>query len=170
MIGCSIEPDTRALTSIPRGAVAPGERCPEKAAERPTERRRRREGVTGWPDLEAALQARDGWRRVGRAYHGPCPVTTGAGRDRCFASEGTTGGVALGCRQCGWRLAGEVRWPARRRATWPHNTRRQRGPASLLSPLPTSPRGCGGPLRRQTAHPARATSNSAACGRVRKSV
>ena len=78
----------------------------EKAAERPTERRRRREGVTGWPDLEAALQARDGWRRVGRAYHGPCPVTTGAGRDRCFASEGTTGGVALGCRQCGWRLAG----------------------------------------------------------------
>ena len=62
--------------------------------------------MTGWPDLEAALQARDGWRRVGREYHGPCPVT-GAGRDCCFASAGRTG-VALGCRQCGGRLAGEV--------------------------------------------------------------
>ena len=65
-----------------------------------------REGVTGWPDLEAALQARAGWRRIGHEYHGPCPVT-GAGRDCCFASAGRTG-VALGCRQCGGRLAGEV--------------------------------------------------------------
>ena len=64
-----------------------------------------RDRVT-WPDLEAALQARAGWRRVGRAYHGPCPVT-GAGRDCCFAAAGRTG-VALGCRQCGGRLAGEV--------------------------------------------------------------
>ena len=80
-----------------------------------------RDRVT-WPDLEAALQAsvgrrsapgtpprrpiRSGWRRVGREYHGPCPVT-GAGRDCCFASAGRTG-VALGCRQCGGRLAGEV--------------------------------------------------------------
>ena len=59
-----------------------------------------------YEDLEAALQARDGWRRVGRAYHGPCPVT-GAGRDCCFASAGRTG-VALGCRQCGVWPAGCV--------------------------------------------------------------
>ena len=63
-----------------------------------------RDRVT-WPDLEAALQALDGWRRVGREYHGPCPVT-GAGRDCCFASAGRTG-VALGCRQCGGRLTRE---------------------------------------------------------------
>ena len=43
--------------------------------------------MTHWPDLEAALQGRPGWRRVGREYHGPCPVS-GAGRDCCFASEG----------------------------------------------------------------------------------
>ena len=56
--------------------------------------------MTHWPDLEAALQGRPGWRRVGREYHGPCPVS-GAGRDCCFASEGRAGGVAVGCRRCG---------------------------------------------------------------------
>ena len=56
--------------------------------------------MTHWPDLEAALQGRPGWRRVGREYHGPCPVS-GAGRDWCFASEGRAGDVALGCRKCG---------------------------------------------------------------------
>ena len=56
--------------------------------------------MTHWPDLEAALQGRAGWRRVGREYHGPCPVS-GAGRDCCFASEGRAGDVALGCLKCG---------------------------------------------------------------------
>ena len=56
--------------------------------------------MTHWPDLEAALQGRPGWRRVGREYHGPCPVS-GAGRDCCFAREGRAGDVALGCRKCG---------------------------------------------------------------------
>ena len=56
--------------------------------------------MTHWPDLEAARQGRPGWRRVGRDYHGPCPVS-GAGRDCCFASDGRAGGVALGCRKCG---------------------------------------------------------------------
>ena len=56
--------------------------------------------MTHWPDLEAALQGRPVWRRVGRDYHGPCPVS-GAGRDCCFASEGRAGGVAVGCRRCG---------------------------------------------------------------------
>ncbi len=72
----------------------------EKASERPTDRGRLGWGVTHWPDLEAALQGRPGWRRVGREYHGPCPVS-GAGCDCCFASEGRAGGVALGCRKCG---------------------------------------------------------------------
>ena len=56
--------------------------------------------MIAWPDVEAALQGRPGWRRVGREYHGPCPVS-GAGRDCCFASEGRAGDVALGCRKCG---------------------------------------------------------------------
>ena len=56
--------------------------------------------MTHWPDLEAALQGRPGWRRVGREYHGPCPVS-GAGRDCCFSREGRAGDVALGCRKCG---------------------------------------------------------------------
>ena len=63
--------------------------------------------MTRWHDLEAALQGRPGWRRVGREYHGPCPVS-GAGRDCCFASEGRAGGVALGCRRCGVRLDSEA--------------------------------------------------------------
>ena len=67
--------------------------------------------MTHWPDLEAALQGRPGWRRVGREYHGPCPVS-GAGRDCCFASEGRAGGVAVGCRRCGngGRLDSESLW------------------------------------------------------------
>ena len=56
--------------------------------------------MIAWPDVEAALQGRPGWRRVGREYHGPCPVS-GAGRDCCFASEGRAAGVAVGCRRCG---------------------------------------------------------------------
>ena len=56
--------------------------------------------MIAWPDVEAALQGRPGWRRVGREYHGPCPVS-GAGRDCCFASDGRAGDVALGCRKCG---------------------------------------------------------------------
>ena len=63
--------------------------------------------MIAWPDLEAALQGRAGWRRVGLEYHGPCPVS-GAGRDCCFASEGRRAGVALGCRKCGGRLDGEA--------------------------------------------------------------
>ena len=65
--------------------------------------------MTSWPDLLAALQARAGWRRVGREYHGPCPVS-GAGSDGCFASEGRRAAVVLGCRKCasGGKLDGEA--------------------------------------------------------------
>ena len=82
--------------------VLPGKRLasPENASARPTARGRRGCGVTHWPDLDAARQGRAGWRRVGRADHGPCPVS-GAGRACCCASDGRAGGVALGCRKCG---------------------------------------------------------------------
>ena len=59
--------------------------------------------MIAWPDLEAALQGRAGWRRVGREYHGPCPVS-GAGRDCCAASKGQRAAVVLICRKCGGRL------------------------------------------------------------------
>ena len=49
---------------------------------------------------DARRKQRQRDRRVGREYHGPCPVS-GAGRDCCFASEGRAGDVALGCRKCG---------------------------------------------------------------------
>ena len=62
--------------------------------------------MIAWPDVEAALEGRPDWRRVGREYHGPCPVS-GAGRDCCFASEGRAGDVALGCRKCGGKLDSE---------------------------------------------------------------
>ena len=84
------------------GVVLTGQRraSPENASARPTDRGRRGCGVTHWPDLDAARQGRAGWRRVGRADHGPCPVS-GAGRAWCCASDGRAGGVALGCRKCG---------------------------------------------------------------------
>ena len=92
-----------------------------------------------WPDLEAALQGRDGWRRVGREYHGPCPVS-GAGRDCCFASEGRAGDVALGCRKCGGKLDSEAfiaHLDALVGATarhWPHTVTNTR--AGTPTPLP----------------------------------
>ena len=98
--------------------------------------------MIAWPDVEAALQGRPGWRRVGREYHGPCPVS-GAGRDCCFASEGQAGGVKLGCRRCGVRLESEafrahldalVGEPARHVA--PHATNARAG-TPTLTPTPT---------------------------------
>ena len=114
---------------------------PEKASERPTDRGRLGWGVTHWPDLEAALQGRAGWRRVGRDYHGPCPVS-GAGRDCCFASEGRAGDVALGCRKCGdlesesflAHLAALVGETARHVAA--HATNDRAAIAATPSPLP----------------------------------
>ena len=61
--------------------------------------------VTPWPALEAAVTGRVGWRRVGREWHGPCPVT-GSGRDTCWLAAGGVGGVLAGCRKCGGRLDG----------------------------------------------------------------
>ena len=64
-----------------------------------------------WAAVEAALQGRPGWRRIGAEYHGPCPVTL-AGRDGAWFGAGSgSGGVRCGCRHCGdagGRLDGEV--------------------------------------------------------------
>lgn len=54
-----------------------------------------------WPEVERALQARPGWRRVGNEWHGPCPVT-GSGTDCAWFGPGSgSGGVRSGCRHCG---------------------------------------------------------------------
>ena len=58
-----------------------------------------RDRVT-WPDLEAALQARDGWRRVGKEWRGPCPVT-GAGTRGAWFQPGGTVEIVGGCHKCG---------------------------------------------------------------------
>ena len=112
-----------------------------------------RDRVT-WPDLEARLVAL-GWRREGRAMRGPCPVT-GAGRRGAWFKPGRTAAVVGGCHKCDESFAAHLSAvrgePARDVA--PHHATTAR-PASL--PLPTSPRGCGGPLRRQNRPPARAT-------------
>ena len=55
--------------------------------------------MTSWPDLEAALQGRPGWRREGRALRGPCPVT-GAGSRGAWFEPGRTAAVIGGCHKC----------------------------------------------------------------------
>ena len=45
----------------------------------------------------AALRFPAGWKRIGREYHGPCPVT-GEGKDRAWVQPDEQ---TLGCRGCG---------------------------------------------------------------------
>ena len=52
-----------------------------------------------WDDVERAAATSPGWRRQGREYHGPCPVT-GAGRTKAWVGPGAGGGVRIGCRHC----------------------------------------------------------------------
>ena len=56
--------------------------------------------MTTWHDVESALQVRSGWKRSGREWHGPCPVT-GVGRDTAWAAPGDLAQVRVGCRHCG---------------------------------------------------------------------
>ena len=53
-----------------------------------------------WALLEAAVSGRDGWKRSGREWHGPCPIS-GVGQDCCFVATGTGDTVLVGCRYCG---------------------------------------------------------------------
>ena len=58
-----------------------------------------------WAALEARLAGRPGWKRRGREYHGPCPVSR-EGRDTCWFAAGAVDAVRGGCRRCGGRLEG----------------------------------------------------------------
>lgn len=57
-----------------------------------------------WPVLEGHLRARPRWRRIGREWHGPCPVR-GIGENTCWFGEGARTPVRGGCRKCGGRLS-----------------------------------------------------------------
>ena len=52
-----------------------------------------------WSSLEPALSGTTGWRRRGRVWAGPCPVT-GAGTDTCWMHPGSGDTVRGGCRRC----------------------------------------------------------------------
>ena len=63
--------------------------------------------VVSWTALEQRLRVRPRWRRVGREWHGPCPVrSVDAGKDTCWFRPGLRTPVAAGCRRCGGRLSG----------------------------------------------------------------
>ena len=57
-----------------------------------------------WPVLEGHLRERPRWRRIGREWHGPCPVQ-GIGENTCWFAEGSRSPVRGGCRKCGGRLS-----------------------------------------------------------------
>ena len=63
--------------------------------------------VHTWAEVEAALRARPRWRRIGREWHGPCPVR-GIGDNTCWFAEGNRTPVRGGCRKCGGRLLGSA--------------------------------------------------------------
>lgn len=57
-----------------------------------------------WAVLEGHLRARPRWRRIGREWHGPCPMH-GIGTHTCWFAEGDRTPVRGGCRKCGGRLS-----------------------------------------------------------------
>ena len=56
--------------------------------------------VVTWPEVEAALQARPGWRRAGNEWRGPCEVG-GGGTDTAWWKRGDNGEPVGGCHRCG---------------------------------------------------------------------
>ena len=54
-----------------------------------------------WSRLEPVLRLAGGWRRVGREWHGPCPVL-GVGKDTSWVrpADLIPDGVLVGCRKC----------------------------------------------------------------------
>ena len=57
-----------------------------------------------WSVLEGYLRGRPRWRRIGREWHGPCPVR-GVGDNTCWFGPGERTPVRGGCRKCGGRLS-----------------------------------------------------------------
>ena len=64
-------------------------------------------GSVSWPVLEGHLRERPRWRRIGREWHGPCPVQ-GIGENTCWFAEGSRTPVRGGCRKCGGRLSSQA--------------------------------------------------------------
>ena len=58
-----------------------------------------------WRDVEASVQTRQGWKREGRAWRGPCPVTS-EGKDTCSVKPKPNDpeNVWVICGVCGGRL------------------------------------------------------------------
>ncbi len=54
-----------------------------------------------WAALEAALPGRPRWKRVGREWHGPCPVRS-IGKNTAWVgpADRLPDGVLVGCRKC----------------------------------------------------------------------
>ena len=60
--------------------------------------------AVSWDVVEERLAERPRWRRVGREWHGPCPVR-GIGKNTCWFRPGLRTPIAAGCRKCGGRLS-----------------------------------------------------------------
>ena len=60
-----------------------------------------------WPVIEGHLRERPRWRRIGREWHGPCPVQ-GIGENTCWFAQGARTPVRGGCRKCGGRLSSQA--------------------------------------------------------------
>ena len=57
--------------------------------------------MTSWADIERAVQARPDWKRRGRRWDGPCPVSN-YGKTQCWVQPGDRGAaVVIGCQHCG---------------------------------------------------------------------
>ena len=61
--------------------------------------------MTTWLEIEAAVRER-GWKRNGREWHGPCPLTN-AGTDRAWVAPSSGAEFFIGCRQHGGGLTGD---------------------------------------------------------------
>ena len=57
-----------------------------------------------WSRLEDAIAVLPAWRRIGREWHGPCPVT-GVGQHTCWFAAGDRAEIRGGCRRCGTKLS-----------------------------------------------------------------
>ena len=100
-----------------------------------------------WRDVEASVRTRQGWKREGRAWRGPCPVTN-VGKDTCSVKSmpNDPENVWVICGACGGRLE-----PAALREHLD----------ALCGPAPVEPdRFPGTPRRRRPQEPRPAESSS----------
>ena len=91
------KPPTQACPPGPTGRRP----CSEKAGADTYNLPRRTMPRYSWQAVEQELAGRAGWRRRGREWRGPCPVT-GLGKDTCWArpADYIADGVLVGCHKC----------------------------------------------------------------------